>query len=174
MIIGITDSSLFENQDAFKERVLLLLDSELDFLILREKEMMGEELVDFLLDLMSHTDNACRKIVVHSQVEAARHLGLTSAHTLDSLMKIEAGNLFTLFSPVFKTQCKPDETPLDRDKIQKALAVASDSLVALGGITPENAMDLKKMGFKHLALRSSLMQADDPHHLIALYKEMGF
>lgn len=195
MIIGITDSTLFDTWESFKERVITLLDSDLDYLILREKALNAEEMVSLLLEFMSATDNACRKIVVHSQVETARHLGLTyvhlpesrvtetrkshtkysySVHSVEALKALEKGSLFTLISPVFETACKPGCAPLTEEVMKEALSVFDEKLVALGGITVENAKSLKEIGFEHIALRSSLMTAENPLELIGLYKEMGF
>ncbi|MCK8059928.1 MULTISPECIES: thiamine phosphate synthase [unclassified Fusibacter] len=195
MIIGITDSSLFDTWESFKERVVTLLDSDLDYLILREKALNAEEMVSLLLEFMSATDNACRKIVVHSQVEAARHLGLTyvhlpesrvtearrshtkysySVHSVDGLKALEKGTLFTLIGPAFETACKPGCAPLTEEAMKEALSVFDENLVALGGVTVENAKSLKEIGFEHIALRSSLMTVENPLELIGLYKEMGF
>lgn len=183
MIIAITDSKLMKDKAAFSKRVLELIESPVTYVILREKDWDADEHVSFLLDLMGKSDNTCKKIVINGHVTVARHLGLTyvqlpegrideqqkshtryayAAHSLEAIARInEKPSLFNLISPVAPTDCKPEATPLDAETLKAALALSKAPLVALGGITPAVAQDLKALGFEHIALRSALMTADN-------------
>ncbi len=196
MIIAVTDRTLFADEQAFEKQVLTLIKSTIDFVVLREKDWSSDKMVSFLLDLMGQSDLTCRKIIVHSQVETARHLGLTYVHLpesrLDEVQKshtkysysvhdmaglkrlADKSSMFVFLSPVGPTTCKPDTAPLSEDVLKAALAEKNVNLVALGGVTPDNAPQLKQLGFKHIALRSALMESDNPQEIIDLYKAMGF
>lgn len=196
MIIGITDRHLLENEDMFFDRVLGLIESPLQYVILREKDWDGEKMTGFLLQLMGKSDQTCRKIVVHSQVSAARHLGLTYVHlpenriaepqkshtkysysvrSLDALRQLkDVPSLFTLISPVAETTCKPGCDRLTDETLTEALTMSQAPLVALGGIDYQVAERLKTLGFKHIALRSGLMTAQDLDAFLAPYIALGF
>lgn len=196
MIIAITDSSQMKNRDQFAKRVLDLIESPVKYVILREKTWDADTHVNFLLELMGKSDLTCRKIVVHSHVTVARHLGLTyvhlpenriveeqkshtryaySLHTLEQLAKVnERPSLFNLISPIAQPSCKPDAIPLQEAVIKEALIQSKAPLVALGGITPEVAKGLREMGFQHLALMSALMSEQSVHDILAPYLELGF
>ena len=196
MIIAVTDRTLCGSEQAFQKQVLTLINSTVDFVVLREKDWSSDKMVSFLLELMGQSDLTCRKIIVHSQVETARHLGLTYVHLpesrLDEIQKshtkysysvhdvaglkslADKPSMFVFLSPVGPTSCKPEAAPLSEEVLKAALSEKHINLVALGGVTLENAPQLKQLGFKHIALRSPLMQSENPQAIIDLYKAMGF
>lgn len=191
MIIAITDSKLMKDKAAFTKRVLELIESPVRYVILREKDWDADEHVSFLLDLMGKSDNTCKKIVINSHVTVARHLGLTyvqlpegrideaqkshtryayAAHSLEAIARInEKPSLFNLISTVAPTDCKPGAQPLEPKTLKAARELSKAPLVALGGITPEVAQDLKALGFEHIALRSALMTADNLEEALKPY-----
>lgn len=195
MIIGISDPTLFKEDALYVNRLVDLMNSDLDYLILRG-HTNSDALIALILTLLEGSEQTARKLVVHHQVEVARHLGIKfvhlperridqprkahtvysySVHTLESIEKLGMGDAkFALFSPIFSTACKPGALPLVEPVIKKALALTKVPLVALGGINSGNAHLVKEMGFEHIALRSALMTCEDVTSEIALYKSLGF
>ncbi len=196
MIVAITDRSLLTEETLFFERVLALIESPVRYVILREKDWEPDVLIAFLLQLMGRSDLTCRKIVIHSHVTVARHLGLTyvhlpehridevqkshtqysySVHRLDQIEAInQKASLFNLISPVAPSTCKPQAQPVTSELLLQARALSKAPLIPLGGITPTVASQLKSMGFSHIAMRSELMTTADLESTLKPYIDLGF
>jgi thiamine-phosphate pyrophosphorylase len=66
-------------------------------------------------------------------------------------------------SPVFVTASKPGYGPaLGLDGLARIVAHAPGPVVALGGITPENAASCLSTGARGIAVMGEIMRAADP------------
>jgi len=83
MKICLVDSSVELSDISLVDFIHQLILSDLDFVIFKSLNWDAKELESFLLELLTKSDITCKKIIVHSQIESARHLGLTYVHLAD-------------------------------------------------------------------------------------------
>jgi len=113
---------------------------------------------------------------VRRQVDATRWIGV-SAH---SVVEVEAaatsGADYVTFSPVFPTPSKPGYGPaLGLEALRQATQASPIPVVALGGITAENAARCIQAGAAGVAVMGEVMRAADPaavtHRLVQSIQE---
>ena len=87
-----------------------------------------------------------------------------SAHSADEAAALlEAGADYVTLSPVFLTSSKPGYGPaLGLDGLARIVAQVPGDIVALGGITPENAGACSAAGARGIAVMGEVMRAADP------------
>jgi len=87
-----------------------------------------------------------------------------SAHSADEASRLlQAGADYVTASPVFVTASKPGYGPvLGLDGLARIVARAPGPVVALGGITPENAGLCFEAGVQGIAVMGEIMRAADP------------
>jgi len=87
-----------------------------------------------------------------------------SAHSADEAAALlEAGADYVTLSPVFLTSSKPGYGPaLGLDGLARIAAQVPGDIVALGGITPENAAACLAAGACGIAVMGEVMRAADP------------
>ena len=87
-----------------------------------------------------------------------------SAHSADEAAALlRAGADYVTASPVFVTASKPGYGPaLGLDGLARVVAAARGPVVALGGITPENAAACLAAGACGIAVMGEVMRAADP------------
>lgn len=76
-----------------------------------------------------------------------RYRLIYSAHTLEEAQSAAThGADFIFLSPIFVTPSKPGARPLGLETLRKAVASIAVPIIALGGITSENVLDIEKTG----------------------------
>lgn len=97
----------------------------------------------------------------------------TSAHTRDESEQAAAdGADYVTFSPIFESLSKPGYgPPLGLEALAAAVSAVSLPVIALGGVTPENAAECMRAGAGGIAVMGSIMRADDPAAVTARYIE---
>jgi len=87
-----------------------------------------------------------------------------SAHSADEASALlRAGADYVTLSPVFITLSKPGYGPaLGLDGLARIVAQVPGDIVALGGITPENAAACLAAGARGIAVMGEVMRAADP------------
>ena len=87
-----------------------------------------------------------------------------SAHSADEASALlRAGADYVTLSPVFLTLSKPGYGPaLGLDGLARIAAQVPGDIVALGGITPENAAACLAAGARGIAVMGEVMRAADP------------
>lgn len=85
-----------------------------------------------------------------------------SAHASDDLAALRAaGADYATYSPIFATASKPDSPALGLESLTLACRTGLP-LVALGGITPANALACRRAGAVGVAAIGALWHAPDP------------
>jgi thiamine-phosphate pyrophosphorylase len=155
---------------------------------LREKDLPPEDRRAMLAALVAMGRRCGAVVTAHEDVEAAAaacadgvHLpsggrpaaaraplprGLigVSAHSADEAAALlRAGADYVTASPVFLTASKPGYGPaLGLDGLARIVAQAPGPVVALGGITPENAASCLSTGAHGVAVMGEIMRSADP------------
>lgn len=83
---------------------------------------------------------------------------------------LHAGADYVAAGALYPTGSKADATPLDHAQFRSLAAVASRPLVGIGGILPENAADVIRLGAAGVAVISGLWGAGDPGAAAARYR----
>jgi thiamine-phosphate pyrophosphorylase len=155
---------------------------------LREKDLPPEDRRALLAALVA-TGRRCGAVVTaHEDVEAVATAGAdgvhlpsggspkagrawlpdgligASAHSADEAAALlRAGADYVTASPVFLTASKPGYGPaLGLDGLARIVAQAPGPVVALGGITPENAASCLSTGAHGVAVMGEIMRSADP------------
>src|ERR1700736_4557822 len=152
---------------------------------LREKDLPAENRRALLGDLVALGRRFGAVVTAHEDVEAVAAEGVhlpsggnpvaararlpgaligASAHSADEASSLlRAGADYVTASPVFITASKPGYGPaLGLDGLARILAAARGPVVALGGITPENAAACLAAGACGIAVMGEVMRAADP------------
>jgi len=87
-----------------------------------------------------------------------------SAHSADeAAVLLRAGADYATASPVFLTASKPGYGPaLGLEGLARIVARAPGPVIALGGITPENAASCLGVGARGVAVMGEIMRSADP------------
>jgi thiamine-phosphate pyrophosphorylase len=155
---------------------------------LREKDLMPDERREILARLVETGHRFGAVVTVHEDIEAAVAAGAdgvhlpsgsdpalararlpdalvgASAHSAnEAAASLQAGANYVTLSPVFLTASKPGYGPaLGLPALAGVTARTSSPVVALGGITPENAAACLAAGAHGVAVMGEVMRADDP------------
>lgn len=77
---------------------------------------------------------------------------------------------YLIAGTLFASASHPDRTPAGLDFLRAVCAVVSIPVIAIGGITPQNAGACLQAGAWGVAVLSPLMQADDPRTVAQSYR----
>jgi thiamine-phosphate pyrophosphorylase len=89
-------------------------------------------------------------------------LGVSTHDTKQIERAVHGGADYVGFGPCFATATKGYSQGLQPEQIEAAVDNCPVPLFAIGGITPDNAMELIGRGVQRLAVSSAVLQADDP------------
>jgi len=94
-----------------------------------------------------------------------------SVHSWEEAEHAQAhGADYVTVSPVFETRSKPGHGPaLGLDILEEFCDALSTPVVALGGITPDNARDCLDAGAQAVAVMGEIMRAQDPKAMTEHY-----
>ena len=155
---------------------------------LREKDLTPEERRVLLGELVSLGRRFGAVVTAHEDIEAVAAIGAdgvhvpgggnpdavrarlpgaligASAHSADEAAALlRAGADYVTVSPVFMTASKPGYGPaLGLEALASVAARSPGPVVALGGITPENAAQCVAAGARGVAVMGEIMRSVDP------------
>jgi len=155
---------------------------------LREKDLTPEERRVLLGELVSLGRRFGAVVTAHEDIEAVAAIGAdgvhvpgggnpdavrarlpgaligASAHSADEAAALlRAGADYVTVSPVFMTASKPGYGPaLGLEALASVAARSPGPVVALGGITPENAAQCIAAGARGVAVMGEVMRSVDP------------
>jgi thiamine-phosphate pyrophosphorylase len=90
-------------------------------------------------------------------------IGVSAHSAAEATALLRAGADYVTLSPIFLTDSKPGYGPaLGLDALAAAAATAPGPLIALAGITPDNAAQCLAAGASGIAVMGEIMRAADP------------
>jgi thiamine-phosphate pyrophosphorylase len=152
----------------------LLLSGGVDWVQIRDKELCARELMDLVRAVMALPNPNGAKILVNSRVDVALAAGAAgvhlpagsiapsdwrqitppgfllgvSCHTMEEVARAEEeGADYVFFGPVFSPLSKTsDLAPRGLEELRRVARAVKMPVLALGGITEENAVDCVEAG----------------------------
>lgn len=170
----ITDRRQLPSREALLENIARNLAAGLDWIQIREKDLSARDLFHLVQRAQALPNPAATKILVNTRVDAALAAGAAGAHlpsgspspsrwraiappdfligvschTLDDARAAQQdGADYIFFGPVFTPRSKPaDLPPRGLDRLAEAARAVTIPVLALGGITSENALQCTSAG----------------------------
>lgn len=155
--------------------------ARLDRLLTRLRKVVGER-ARFLVNPPSGWAGGASADGLHlpeagHSIEVARHsVGPTalvgrSVHSLDAAHRAEAeGADYLVAGQIFATGSHPGEPPRGLPFLEVIAGQVSLPVLAIGGITPENAAACLRAGAAGVAVLSGIMDAADPRSAAAAFR----
>ncbi len=166
------------------------------WVMVREKDLPEAELAALVRAIVERARRAGAFVVVntHASVAAAceadgvhlpqgfpiaearrivgpgRWVGVSTHNLEEALRAAEEGADYITLSPIFPSISKPGYGPaLGLEALREVAQAVPIPVVALGGITPENARACREAGAAGIAVLGSVMTAEDPEALVRAY-----
>ncbi|EJS50648.1 thiamine phosphate synthase [Bacillus cereus] len=176
--------------------VAMQIESEIDYLHIREREKSTKELYEGVESLLKKGFPAS-KIVINDRIDIAillniprvqlgyrsadvrlvkekfsyLHVGY-SVHSLDeAIVAFKNGADSLVYGHVFPTACKKDVPARGLVEIADMARCLSIPITAIGGITPENTGDVLANGVSGIAVMSGIISSSNPYNKAKSYKE---
>ena len=95
-------------------------------------------------------------------------IGVSTHSMAEAVQAQESGADYVTLSPIFSTESKPGYGPaLGLDQLGCVAGALAIPVIALGGVTAENARACMKAGALGIAVMGSVMRAEDPGEAVA-------
>lgn len=188
-LIAITDRQAL-GMGSLTNAVASALAGGLPALMLREKDLPEEEVAPLAREFRAMTSKAGALLIVNRRIGIARavgadgvHLGIDgptlaearrelgpetilgySAHDLnEALRAFDSGADYVIFSPIFATPSKDGILqPVGLEALAKLAQVAPGPVIALGGISPDNARSVAGAGAAGIAAIRAVFTGGSP------------
>lgn len=179
------------------EGILLMIGSNIDFFHIREKHRSARDL-SLWVESLTSKGFPLRKLIINDRVDVALAHGTggvqlayhslapsltrpillpgqqmgVSIHSVEESKKAEEeGADYLLYGHVFPSGSKPGLAPRGLHSLQQVVESVSIPVIALGGITPDNVLDVLSTGCDGIAMMSAVMDAVDPLQVIQSIRE---
>ncbi|MGG4555832.1 thiazole tautomerase TenI [Bacillus toyonensis] len=176
--------------------VAMQIESEIDYLHIREREKSTKELYEGVESLLKKGFPAS-KLVINDRIDIAillniprvqlgyrsadvrlvkekfsyLHVGY-SVHSLEeAIVAFKNGADSLVYGHVFPTDCKKGVPARGFEEISDIASCLSISITAIGGITPENTVDVLTNGVSGIAVMSGIVSSSNPYSKAKSYKE---
>ncbi|MCU5406322.1 thiazole tautomerase TenI [Bacillus cereus] len=176
--------------------VAMQIESEIDYLHIREREKSTKELYEGVESLLMEGFPAS-KIVINDRIDIAillniprvqlgyrstdvksvkekfsyLHVGY-SVHSLDeAIVAFKNGADSLVYGHVFPTDCKKGVPARGLEEISDIARSLSIPIIAIGGITPENTKDILASEVSGIAVMSGILSSSNPYSKAKSYKE---
>ncbi|OXB95718.1 MULTISPECIES: thiazole tautomerase TenI [Bacillus] len=176
--------------------VAMQIESEIDYLHIREREKSTKELYEGVEILLMEGFPAS-KIVINDRIDIAillniprvqlgyrstdvksvkekfsyLHVGY-SVHSLDeAIVAFKNGADSLVYGHVFPTDCKKGMPARGLEEISDIARSLSIPIIAIGGITPENTKDILASEVSGIAVMSGILSSSNPYSKAKSYKE---
>jgi thiamine-phosphate pyrophosphorylase len=170
----ITDRRQLPSREALLDAIARNLAAGVDWIQIREKDLSARDLFDLVQRACALPNPAATKILVNTRIDVALAAGAAGAHlpsgspppsrwraitppdfligvschTIEEARSAQQdGADYILFGPVFTPRSKPaDLPPCGLDRLAEAAHAVRIPVLALGGITAENALQCASAG----------------------------
>ncbi|MCU4770725.1 thiazole tautomerase TenI [Bacillus toyonensis] len=176
--------------------VAMQIESEIDYLHIREREKSTKELYEGVESLLKKGFPAS-KLVINDRIDIAillniprvqlgyrsadvrlvkekfsyLHVGY-SVHSLEeAIVAFKNGADSLVYGHVFPTDCKKGVPARGLEEISDIASCLSIPITAIGGITPENTVDVLTNGVSGIAVMSGIVRSSNPYSKAKSYKE---
>ncbi|MEF7659360.1 thiazole tautomerase TenI [Bacillus thuringiensis] len=176
--------------------VAMQIESEIDYLHIREREKSTKELYEGVESLLKKGFPAS-KLVINDRIDIAillniprvqlgyrstdvrsvkekfsyLHVGY-SVHSLEEAIEaFKNGADSLVYGHVFPTECKKGVPARGLEEISDIARSLSIPIIAIGGITPENTKDILASEVSGIAVMSGIVNSSNPHSKAKSYKE---
>ncbi|PDY52522.1 thiazole tautomerase TenI [Bacillus toyonensis] len=176
--------------------VAMQIESEIDYLHIREREKSTKELYEGVESLLKKGFPAS-KLVINDRIDIAillniprvqlgyrsadvrlvkekfsyLHVGY-SVHSLEeAIVAFKNGADSLVYGHVFPTDCKKGVPARGLEEISDIASCLSISITAIGGITPENTVAVLTNGVSGIAVMSGIVSSSNPYSKAKSYKE---
>jgi thiamine-phosphate pyrophosphorylase len=159
---------------------------------LREKDLPAEQRRALLAELVALGRRYRATVMAHDDIEAVLATGADGVHlpgggdaaaarerlprgligvsthaAAEAAAVLRAGADYVTLSPIFLTDSKQGYGPaLGLDALAAAAAAAPGPIIALAGITPDNAASCLAAGARGIAVMGEVMRAVDPEEIV--------
>lgn len=176
--------------------VAMQIESEIDYLHIREREKSTKELYEGVESLLKKGFPPS-KVVINDRIDIAillniprvqlgyrsadvrlvkekfsyLHVGY-SVHSLEeAIVAFKNGADSLVYGHVFPTDCKKGVPARGLEEISDIASCLSIPITAIGGITPENTVDVLTKGVSGIAVMSGIVSSSNPYSKAKSYKE---
>ncbi|MBB5354426.1 thiazole tautomerase (transcriptional regulator TenI) [Anoxybacillus mongoliensis] len=169
------------------------------FIHIREKHRSAKE-IGMIVEKLLEASVPAQKIIVNDRVDVAVVYGVggvqlahhslspkrtkerfpflrvgCSVHTFEEAKRAEnEGADYVVFGHIYETNCKEGVKPRGLSSLRQLTSYVRIPVIAIGGIKPSHVRDVFLTEVKGIAVMSTVFEADDPLHMVQLYrKQMG-
>ena len=189
MVYAITDR-YWLNGAKLADQVEDVLKNGATFLQLREKSFTHEEMVAEAKEIKAIAAKYQVPFVINDDIYAAKEIDRKAREILgeDKIIGLSAGNLqeaidaekmgadYIGVGAVFHTDTKKDTTAMSFEELKEITDTVSIPVVAIGGISADNLMQLAGTGIDGISVISAIFGQEDPgaatKKLVELTREM--
>jgi thiamine-phosphate pyrophosphorylase len=179
----VTDRRLAGGEDALLRAVDAAIDGGVNAVQLREKDMPAAELLSLACRLREITAGRAL-LLVNGPLEVALEAGADGVHLPEDAQPPPSPWTFTwgrsvhsvegaleamgeaarhiIVGPIYETPSHPDAAALGLSIIRELAPITRAPLIAIGGITPQNAIDVMQAGAHGIAVISAILASDNP------------
>ncbi|MFF2882798.1 thiazole tautomerase TenI [Bacillus toyonensis] len=176
--------------------VAMQIESEIDYLHIREREKSTKELYEGVESLLKKGFPAS-KLVINDRIDIAillniprvqlgyrsadvrlvkekfsyLHVGYSVNSLEEAIVAFKNGADSLVYGHVFPTDCKKGVPARGLEEISDIASCLSISITAIGGITPENTVDVLTNGVSGIAVMSGIVSSSNPYSKAKSYKE---
>ncbi|MGN0490712.1 thiamine phosphate synthase [Ruminococcus sp.] len=187
-----------QHSNNFLQSIEKISKSEVEAIILREKDLSEEEYFILAKSVKEICDKYGKKLIIHSFIEVAKKLGIkniqlpfskfikvgnlhddfdcigTSVHTVeDAVLAEKSGADYIIAGHIFATDCKKGLAPRGTQFLREVCNSVKIPVYAIGGIDDNSVSDLCALNCKNFAgvcVMSALMKSDNPQVLVQKIK----
>ncbi|KYH35306.1 regulatory protein TenI [Clostridium tepidiprofundi DSM 19306] len=193
MLYVITNRKIVRDNNLIKV-IKSAVDAGVDAIILREKDLMYDELINLANKIKKIIYNKNILLIINSNKRVAQeikadgyHVGFSdfieqkpdfdglvgvSVHSIsEAVLAEQNGADYILISHIFETDCKKGLKPKGTIFIKEVKELVNIPVIALGGINVSNAKQVFDAGADGIAVMSSIMTADEPSKVVRELKE---
>lgn len=196
-VVSVTAKPLCK--DDFLQRIRKISDSEVQYIILREKYLSEQEYYSLAKEVLSVCDK--EKLIIHNFIEIAVKLGVkkihlpfsafkelngrrnfdivgTSVHSVDdAAFARENGADYITAGNIYETDCKKGLKGKGVNFLRNVCESVDIPVYAIGGINADTAKELKSVNSKNFAgvcVMSLLMQSENINdEVMKIKRELG-